>query len=165
MLRAPNVKMKKRYSFVTKWELDTSLQKVWDAIYYSLEWPQWWKGVYSVTEIEKEDANGLNSKMAYVWKSILPYSLAFTMQLTVREPLKRLKGIASGELEGEGEWLFEENNGIVKVQYNWDVYTTKAWMNNLSFLLRPLFILSHNTVMHWGALGLAKKLDAKLLKG
>jgi Polyketide cyclase / dehydrase and lipid transport len=157
--------MKTQYSFVTKWELEASLQEVWDAIYNSLEWPQWWKGVLSVEEIEKEDENGINGVKSYTWKSVLPYNLTFTMRLTEKQPMKMLKGIAFGELEGLGKWTFNEQNGIIQIQYNWDVYTEKAWMNYLSFLLKPAFRYNHNVVMHWGAIGLAKKLNAKLLRG
>ena len=79
--------------------------------------------------------------------------------------MKMLKGIAFGELEGQGEWTFNEQNGIIQIQYNWDIHTEKAWMNYLSFLLKPAFWYNHNVVMHWGAVGLAKKLNAKLVKG
>lgn len=157
--------MKTQYSFVTKWEIEASLPQVWDAIYTSIEWPRWWKGVLSVQEIEKEDANGINGVNAYTWKSMLPYQLKFTMRLTEKQPMKRLKGIAFGELEGQGEWTFNEQNGVIQIQYNRDVYTKKAWMNYLSFLLKPAFRYNHNVVMHWGAIGLAKKLNAKLVKG
>jgi hypothetical protein len=36
-------------------------------------------------------------------------------------------------------------------------------MNYFSFLLKPLFKYNHDVVMRWGALGLAKKLDAELV--
>jgi len=157
--------METQYSFVTKWELEASLQQVWDAIYNSLEWPQWWKGVVSVEEIEKGEANGINSVKAYTWKSVLPYKLTFTMRLTEKCPMKSIRGVAFGELEGQGVWTFNEQNGIIHIQYNWDVYTKKAWMNYLSFILKPAFRFNHNVVMHWGAVGLSKKLNAKLLKG
>ena len=74
-----------------------------------------------------------------------------------------MKGKAFGELEGEGEWFFEEKNGITQVQYHWSVFTNKAWMNYLSFLLKPVFKYNHDIVMSWGAKGLAKKLQAKLI--
>ena len=45
--------MRKKYSFVTHWELRVPLEQVWHAIYNSLEWPQWWKGVLEVIEIKK----------------------------------------------------------------------------------------------------------------
>ena len=157
--------MKQQYSFVTKWEIEAPLQQVWQAVYASLEWPLWWKGVVSVVEIEKEDTNGLNSVHAYTWKSVLPYQLTFTMRLTEKQPLKRLKGVAFGDLEGQGVWTFSEQDGLVRIQYNWDVYTKKAWMNYLSFILKPVFRYNHDIVMHWGALGLAKKLNARLVSG
>ena len=156
--------MQPRYSFVTHWQLKAPLQEVWDALYNSMECPQWWRGVYSVTEIQKNNAEGINGKRKYTWKSFLPYSLSFTLQLTEIEPLKRLKGIASGELEGTGEWFFSERNGIVHVQYNWDVVTHKKWMNKFSFLLRPIFSFNHNVVMHWGGKGTGKKARHNILK-
>ena len=136
--------MKKQYSFVTNWELRASLKEVWDAIYNSLEWPNWWRGVHEVIEIKKNDACGVNGVRKYTWKSFLPYQLSFTMRLTENEYLKRIKGLASGELEGMGEWFFSENNGIVHVRYNWNIVTTKKWMNNLSFLLKPVFQYTHD---------------------
>ena len=86
------------------------------------------------------------------------------MKLLERDELKRLYGEAFGELEGNGTWLFEEKDGISYVQYNWNVYTNKAWMNYLSFVLKPAFRYNHDVVMRWGAEGLAKKLNATLLK-
>ena len=157
--------MATKYSFVTKWQLKAPLADVWDAIYNSTEWPQWWQGVKSVIEIKKNDPRGINGVRKYTWKSVLPYTLTFSMRLTENEPLRRLKGVAFGELEGDGEWLFSGQDGIVHVQYNWNVITTKKWMNTFSFLLKPFFIVSHNTVMHWGGKGLAKKLGTTLLKG
>jgi hypothetical protein len=157
--------MPAQYSFVTNWELKAPLEEVWDTIYNSLEWPQWWQGVKSVVEIKPNDAGGVNGVRAYTWKSALPYRLTFSMQLTENEFLKKLKGIAFGELEGTGEWHFSEHNGIVHVQYNWDIVTTKKWMNAFAFLLKPLFRFNHNIVMHWGGTGLAKKLGTTLLKG
>src|SRR5215216_5669191 len=113
--------MRRQYSFITRWELKAPLNQVWDAIYNSLEWPRWWKGVCEVTEIKKNDAHGINGVRKYTWKSILPYKLTFTMRLTENEYLKHMKGISFGELEGQGEWLFSEHDGIVQVQYNWEV--------------------------------------------
>ncbi len=152
------------YSFVTQWQIKAPLPAVWNAVYHSLEWPNWWKGVVAVRELEKGDALGIDSVRAYTWKSILPYQLTFNMRLTDLETHRYMKGTAFGELEGMGEWFFEERDGITYIRYNWNVYTNKAWMNYLSFLLKPAFTFNHNIVMRWGAKGLAKKLDAALLK-
>ena len=156
--------MPQQYSFITKWQIKAPVQSVWDAIFYSKEWPNWWKGVVAVKELEPNDAAGLNGISEYTWKSALPYTLSFNMKLLERDELKRLYGEAFGELEGNGTWLFEEKDGISYVQYNWNVYTNKAWMNYLSFVLKPAFRYNHDVVMRWGAEGLAKKLNATLLK-
>lgn len=156
--------MQQKYSFVTNWQIKAPIEKVWDAIYESTEWPQWWKGVLDVQVLEKGLANGVNGVRRYTWKSALPYKLAFDMRLTEREDLKRMHGVAFGELEGQGTWLFEQKGDTCHIQYNWDVFTNKAWMNYLSFLLKPAFKYNHNVVMRWGAEGLAKKLGAVLVR-
>ena len=151
------------YKFITNWQIKAPLNDVWFAIYESTEWPAWWKGVKAVTTIKENDANGINGVRRYTWKSVLPYTLSFNMQLTEKRDFIFLKGIAFGELEGDGTWHFSEENGITKVQYNWNVETNKAWMNYFSFALKPLFKLNHDVVMRWGAVCLAKKLNATLV--
>ena len=155
--------MATEYAFVTKWEIKAPLKDVWDSIYSSLDWPTWWKGVLKVKELETGDQNGIGGVREYKWKSILPYKLAFNMRLIEVENFKRLKGVAFGELEGIGEWKFEQKGEVTCIEYHWTVITNKAWMNYLSFLLKPAFNYNHDMVMRWGADGLSKKLGAPLL--
>ena len=154
---------KNAYSFVTRWQIEAPVAEVWNAIYESTEWPQWWRGVQSVRVIRENDAKGINGKREYSWKSALPYTLSFQMTLVEKIDNKLLCGVAFGELEGDGTWHFEQENGITKIQYNWNILTNKAWMNYFSFLLKPLFKYNHNVVMRWGAECLAKKLNARLI--
>lgn len=155
--------MKNEYRFVTHWQLKAPVEKVWEAIYESENWPAWWKGVEAVSVLEKENETGLYGVSRYTWKSVLPYRLSFIMQLTERLEYDYLKGKAYGELEGEGAWAFSETNSITTVTYYWNVKTNKPWMNALSFLLKPLFKYNHDVVMRWGAEGLAKLLQAELV--
>ncbi|MBA4197317.1 MAG: polyketide cyclase [Chitinophaga sp.] len=155
--------MAEQYSFVTKWQIKAPLQEVWNAIYFSNDWPNWWKGVLSVTDVSTGNKDGIGDVKEYTWKSALPYQLAFNMKLTENKPHEKLAGIAFGELEGNGTWHFEEKNGITFITYYWNVITNKWWMNTFSFLLKPAFQYNHNVVMRWGAEGLAKKLNAELL--
>ena len=151
------------YKFITQWRIKAPLIDVWYAIYNSEEWPFWWKGVKDVSVIRENDVDGINGIKKYTWKSILPYTLSFKMRLVKKEDFELLSGMAFGELEGDGTWYFSEENGVTKVQYNWNVKTNKAWMNYFAFALKPLFKLNHDVVMKWGAQGLAKKLDAELI--
>jgi hypothetical protein len=155
--------MPHKYVFITRWQLKAPIGEVWDTIYNSLEWPQWWKGVVAVNELAPGDDKGINGIREYTWKSILPYKLRFASRLIEREDHKRLYGLASGELEGEGTWHFFEKDGVTYLQCDWRVSTKKKWMNKLAFCLKPLFRYNHKVVMKWGAKGLAKKLNAELL--
>ena len=155
--------MATEYAFITRWQIKAPLNQVWDAIYSSLDWPIWWKGVLAVRELQKGDEDGIDSIREYTWRSILPYKLTFNMRLTELEKYRRMKGEAFGELEGAGEWFFEEKDGVTCIQYNWTVFTNKSWMNYLAFIMKPAFSYNHDVVMSWGAKGLAKKLNAELL--
>jgi len=151
------------YKFITRWEIEAPLNDVWYAIYQSEEWSKWWKGVQQVKVIKENDAQGINGIREYKWKSLLPYTLSFKMKLVDKNDFISLKGIAFGELEGHGTWHFKEENGMASIEYNWHVKTNKAWMNYFPFILKPMFKLNHDVVMKWGAKGLAKKLNAKLV--
>ncbi|MGG9970812.1 SRPBCC family protein [Ferruginibacter sp. SUN002] len=152
-----------QYTFVTIWKVRASLQEVWHLMYDQEKWPEWWKGVVKAETLREGDKNDLGKKMRFTWKSFLPYELTFDVEsINVQAPFV-MEGIAFGELEGEGCWNFKEEDGVTTLQYNWNVNTTKKWMNNLAPVLKPLFKWNHDVVMRWGAKGLAKKLNAELI--
>jgi hypothetical protein len=151
------------YRFLTTWCLSAPTEQVWDALYDTSNWPQWWRGVESVTRLEKGDDNGgVGSLSRYIWKSRLPYQLCFDMRVTRVDPPYLLEGNAIGELTGLGRWrLFSGKH--TAVIYEWNVKTTTQWMNLAAPFARPIFAWNHNWVMHQGGKGLARLLGAKLL--
>jgi hypothetical protein len=149
------------YSFVTLWRFRSPLEPVWDSIYHSEEWPAWWRGVERVERVEEGGADGVGTLQRYTWRSRLPYRLAFHMRLTRVEPLSLLEGEAVGELTGRGLWRLTREGDVTRVQYEWQVMTTKPWMNLLAPVARPLFKWNHDVVMDWGADGLARKLGVE----
>ena len=149
-----------KYSFVTIWHVNAPIESVWNEIYHSESWPTWWKGVESVVELKRGDKNGIGSVRRYTWKSRLPYKLTFGMRTVRVEPLLIIEAVATGELEGKGLWQFSVDRTGTVARYDWEVETTKLWMNMLSPLARPLFKWNHDVVMGWGAKGLRKKLGA-----
>jgi Polyketide cyclase / dehydrase and lipid transport len=151
------------YSFVTRWRFRAPLAQVWDLVYHSEAWPEWWRGVERVERIEPGDAEGIGSLQRYTWKSKLPYRLAFDMRLTRVEPMSLIEGEAVGELSGTGRWQLAEDGDVTDVRYDWNVSTTKPWMNLLAPVARPLFKWNHDVVMNWGADGLARKLGVERL--
>jgi hypothetical protein len=150
----------KAYSFTSKWIIEAPLPDVWGTIYESELWPQWWKGVISVNEIQKGDERGIGSVRVYKMRSPMLYTLSFNMLVTERIDYKLLRGEASGELSGEGIWHFHDDNNTTIIECRWNVHTTVWWMNVFSYFLRPVFEYNHAAVMRSGALSLGKKLNA-----
>ena len=153
-----------KYEFVTIWQVKAPLASVWDLIYNSDSWPSWWKGVERVELVEKGNKEGVGSIYRYTWKSKLPYRLTFDMQLTRIEQMSIIEGTALGELSGTGRWQLTSEDDVTTARYDWQVETTKPWMNLLTPIARPVFKWNHNVVMNWGAQGLAKRLGATLIK-
>jgi uncharacterized protein YndB with AHSA1/START domain len=148
------------YHFVTVWQVRAPIERVWDAIYHSDRWPQWWKGVVSATTLEPPDERGLGGLTRYVWKSALPYELVIDTTATHIDKPRTMTGRSAGELEGEGRWFLDEEDGLTTVRYEWDVRTTRPWMNLLAPLMRPAFEWNHDVVMRQGGEGLRELLEA-----
>jgi uncharacterized protein YndB with AHSA1/START domain len=152
------------YEFITVWRVKAPLERVWNEIYYSEKWPEWWRGVEEVTELKKGDDLGVGSIRRYAWKSTLPYRLVFDVETVRVEPMTLIEGVARGELSGRGVWNIEDRGEYVTARYGWNVDTTKAWMNLIAPLARPLFKWNHDIVMSWGAEGLARRLGAAVIE-
>ncbi|BAY09560.1 SRPBCC family protein [Calothrix sp. NIES-2098] len=151
------------YSFLTIWEIETPIDKVWDVIIHSERWPSWWKAVESVVEIEAGEASLIGNIRRFTWQTPLSYKLTFDGCVTRIEPPKIMKAVASGELEGVGLWELEEVDGVTTVSYTWTVTTTKPWMNALALFIRPLMEWNHHEIMRQGGEGIAQLLSARLI--
>jgi hypothetical protein len=151
------------YRFLTTWLLEAERPRVWDAIYDSEGWPEWWKGVEEATKLEEGDESGVGQYGRYVWKAKLPYRVEFFIRTTRVERPSLLEGDATGELAGVGRWRLFEQGGLTAVLYEWNVRTTRTWMNLLAPVARPIFKGNHDYVMRNGGRGLARLLGAPLL--
>jgi hypothetical protein len=128
-----------------------------------LAWPEWWRGVERVDERDSGTGTRVGSRYLVAWRSRIPYSLAFEFTVDRIEPPRLMAGVAQGELAGRGCWRLFEQNGVTAVVYEWEVETTKRWMNVVAPLGRPVFEYNHNVVMRWGGEGLARRLGVRLL--
>jgi len=151
-----------RYHLTTLCQFDAPLHAVWDAIVHAEAWPIWWTGVERVVTLEHGDASGLGARRRCTCKSVLPYRLTFVTRVTRLEPLLLLEGRVDGELEGVGCCHFGRNDGFTIVRYDWQVRTTRWWMNLLTPLAKPLFRWNHDAIMHAGGVGLARHLNRSL---
>jgi Polyketide cyclase / dehydrase and lipid transport len=151
------------YSFLTTWLIEVPREQAWDVIEDTRAWPQWWRGVTRVDELEPGDANRVGSRYRIAWRSRLPYPLEFDFTVRQVERPWLMEGEALGELSGTGRWRLFEDNGVTAVLYEWNVATSKAWMNLLAPIARPIFAWNHDVVMNWGGEGLARRMGARLL--
>ena len=114
-------------------------------------------------KLEEGVADGVGQYDRYVWKSKLPYKLEFFVRTTKVEKPHLLEGDAEGELVGVGRWRLFEQGGVTAALYEWNVRTTRAWMNLLAPVARPVFAVNHDYVMRNGGHGLARLLGVPLL--
>jgi hypothetical protein len=152
-----------RYRFVTTWLLEASRHTAWEVLQDPVRWPEWWRGVVRVSELDAGDAERVGSRYRIAWRSRIPYELEFDFTVRRVDPPCCMAGDADGELRGSGIWRLFEQDGITAVVYEWRVDTTKAWMNALRPIARPVFEYNHDVVMRWGGEGLARRLGTKLL--
>ena len=81
-----------------------------------------------------------------------------------QRPKSKVQRPKSGESQGQGCWTLSQSNGVTTARYDWNVETTKAWMNLIAPVARPFFSWNHDVVMGWGGEGLAKQLGASLIE-
>ena len=116
-----------------------------------------------VEERDAGDGAGIGSCCLVEWRSRVPYSLSFEFTVERVEPPRLMAGVARGELAGKGTWRLFEQDGVTAVVYEWEVETTKRWMNLVGPVARPVFEYNHDVVMRWGGEGLARRLGVRLL--
>ena len=79
-----------QYSFTTIWRIRAPVEKIWDAIIHSEQYPSWWKSVVRVQVLAPGDANGIGRIVRTTWKTHLPYGFSFDTRVIRIEPLKTI---------------------------------------------------------------------------
>ncbi len=153
----------REYRFLTAWLLRAEQERVFDALWDSDSWPQWWPGVIEAVELEPGGADGIGRRGRYEWRSRIPYPVRFEIVATRVERPALLQGASSGDLEGIGRWRLSQQGAVTAVLYEWQVHSTKRWMRLLGPIADPVFRWNHDYVMRAGGEALAELLDAPLL--
>ena len=151
------------YHFVSTWQIQAPIERVWEEIYHTERWPNWWKYVVGVNELEPGAADGIGKRQHLLFRTRLPYTLGFDARLTRVQPPSELEAEATGELEGTGRWTLTPADGGTLVRYNWDIRTTRRWMNVLAPVARPVFSWNHAELMREGGESLARRLGVDLV--
>lgn len=146
------------YRFVTLWKINAPLVDVWNTIADIDRFPEWWKAVKKIEIVEPGDERGINAIVRQTWRGVLPYQLSFVSRTTEVDYPRSISLVATGSLEGEGRWTFDEEDGVTTVRYDWNVRTTGAGMTLLALALKPLLAWNHDEIMRWGKAGLLDRL-------
>lgn len=151
------------YAFLTTWLLDSPREPVWETIYAQEHWSEWWPGVEAAVAVDHGDGNRVGAVSQMAWRSFLPYRIHFELKTTAVERPYLMEGRVSGDLVGTGRWRFYQADGATAVLYEWNVATTKPWMNLAAPFARPIFRWNHDWVMARGGEGIAARLGCRLL--
>jgi hypothetical protein len=150
------------YHFVSTWQIQAPIERVWEEIYHVERWPSWWKYVVGVDELEPAGADGVGKRVRVLFRTRLPYTVGFDARVTRVQPPSELESEVAGELEGTGRWMLTSVDGGTLVRYDWDVHTTRWWMNLLAPVARAAFSWNHGQLMSEMAESLARRLGADL---
>ena len=155
------IELRASYSFLTTWILDAPRGNVWDAIYEIEQWPAWWRGVGASTSSSTATVTGSGRSTGTSGGASSPIPCASRPDHEHR---------AAVPDRGEGRRRARRHRPLAllrgretAVTYEWNVHTTRPWMNLLAPIARPVFRWNHNVVMHQGGQGLADLLGARLL--
>lgn len=144
---------KQHYIFRTKWIIRASIDKVWPAINDPGQWQKWWPGL-KYAEVIKDSNETTGSQIRGAWKSAGGYTVDLLITTTEVKEYNRILFTAKGDLIGKGEWRFTDKGSSTEIDIIWDLQTTRAWMNFLAPILRPIFKRNHNIFMKRGEKGL-----------
>ncbi|GAA5197605.1 hypothetical protein [Microbacterium jejuense] len=148
------------YSFVSRWRVNASADRVWREIEGMLR-PgaarAWWPGV-TLPLAPRRLVPG--ERLVLQVRSPLGYDLRMRLQLTDIQPGRAIGALSDGDLRGSGRLTVEKDGEAASVTVLWQVETRRAWMNATAWLLRPAFERAHAHVMRRGEAGLRAAVGA-----
>jgi hypothetical protein len=148
------------YCFQTVWWTSVDIERIWETLANYAAWPTWWRGIRKVEVLRSGDESGVGTVLRQGWRSWIPYTLVFDLEMIRLESRKLLEGRASGDLEGICKWTFTPVNGGTEIRFNVNVRPGRWWMN-LPIPFAPRIVRGNfETIMRWGREGLERKLGA-----
>jgi hypothetical protein len=146
------------YRFQTVWWTPAGIDRIWETLASYAAWPTWWRGIQAVEVLRRGDESGVGTVLSQRWRSRLPYTLVFNLEMLRIESKRLLEGRASGDLEGTCKWTFIPINEGIEIRFDVDVRTGRWWMN-LPIPFAPRVVrASFETIMRWGREGLERTL-------
>ncbi|MBL1263927.1 polyketide cyclase / dehydrase and lipid transport [Methylomicrobium sp. RS1] len=148
------------FSLTTRWLIPAPVERVWASLVATENWPAWWDYVAIVDETAAGNSLGINNVRRYLWRTCLPYDLAFELRVTQLHPYRSITAEVTGDLIGSGDCslTYRENEAATELIFIWNVSLAKSWMKLLAGVARPVFVWNHQRVMKNGEAGLIRHL-------
>jgi hypothetical protein len=148
------------YRFQTVWWTPAVIDQIWETLASYADWPTWWRGIQNVEVVRRGDESGVGTVLRQGWRSWVPYTLVFELEMLQIESRRLLDGRASGDLEGICKWTFTPANAGTEIRFDVNVRPGRWWMN-LPVPFAPRIVRANfETIMRWGREGLARKLGS-----
>jgi hypothetical protein len=152
--------LKNRYIFQTVWWTPAGTDPIWGALADYAAWPTWWRGIRRVEVLRDGDQSGAGTVLRQGWRSLLPYTLVFDLEMLRIESKRLLDGRATGDLEGGCRWTLTPLTGGTEIRFDVDVRTGRWWMNLPIPFASRVVRANFETIMSRGREGLAQRLGA-----
>lgn len=148
------------FSLVTRWLIPAPVDRVWNCLVATENWPSWWEYVDLVEETEAGNSSGIGNVRRYLWRTCLPYDLAINLRVTGVRPYESVMVEVTGDLIGSGSCsiAYQKNEAATELTFIWSVSLVTPWMKLLASVARPLLVWNHEKVMKSGEQGLIRYL-------
>lgn len=147
------------YHFVTRWRVEGTCGEVADVLGDPLGLPRWWPSVYlRVDQLEPPGPDGVGRRVRLHTQGWPPYTLTWELVTVEQFYPNRIVLDALGDFVGRGIWTFVQDGPMVNVIYDWRIRAEKPLLQQLSFLLRPVFEANHRWAMAQGEISLGLEL-------
>jgi polyketide cyclase/dehydrase/lipid transport protein len=149
------------YHFVTTWQFQAPVERVWSVVLDIEHYPGWWKNFRRVN-VTRGDGKSAGSVIWCEVRGSLPYSLNYSLEVLEAEQYRHILLRSTGDLVGTGRWKFEENRpGVTEAVYYWDVATTNPILNLIAPLAKGALARNHEHVMANGYTALRPHVEAQ----
>lgn len=139
------------YVFVDRWRVQADVREIADILEDASGIVRWWPSVYlRYWEIAPGGEKGIGKTVRFRAKGFLPYTLTIDFRTVASRYPNGFTMEASGDLEGRGEWAFQQDREFVDITYDWRVKANKGIVSALSFALKPIFAANHRWTMKRG---------------
>lgn len=139
------------YHFITHWQVQASVQEVFEILADATDLVRWWPAVYlEVQELQVGNEQGVGKVVSLYTKGWLPYTLRWQFRVTEVHPPYGFSLEAWGDFVGRGIWTLEEAGTWVNITYDWRIRADKPLLRYLSFIFKPIFAANHRWAMGRG---------------